>query len=168
MHIETRRLLLRRWRPADVGALAELYADPAIECWLGPLTLDDARSTVARYEHHWDVFGFGRFAVEDPGSGRLLGRVGVMRQPDWTETPEKDEVGWVIAADRWGEGLASEAADAAIRDAFDRVGLERVVSFTLPENAASRRVMEKCGLTHRGLASWKGRQHVWYDVRYRP
>lgn len=168
LRIETPRLLLRRWRVADIDVLAELYADPAIERWLGPLTRDDAQSTVMRYEHHWDIFGFGRFAVEDLGSGRLVGRVGVMRQPDWTETPEKDEVGWVIAADRWGEGLAGEAADAAIRDAFERVGLERVVSFTLPENAASRRVMEKCGLTYRGLASWKDRRHVWYDVRYRP
>ena len=167
MRIETPRLVLRRWRPADVDALAAIYADPGIVGWLGPLTRDDAQSTVARYEHHWDVFGFGRFAVEDPRAGRLVGRVGVMRQPDWTETPEKDEVGWVIAADRWREGLACEAADAAIRDAFDRVGLERVVSFTLPENAASRRVMEKCGLTYRGVSPWKGRGHVWYDTRRR-
>jgi RimJ/RimL family protein N-acetyltransferase len=167
VHIETGRLLLRRWKSADVDALAGLYTNPAIGRWLGPLTRDDAQSTVARYEHHWDVFGFGRFAVEDRGDGRLVGRVGIMRQPDWTETPEKDEVGWVIAADRWGEGLASEAADAAIRDALDRVGLERVVSFTMPENAASRRVMEKCGLSYRGLASWKGRPHVWYDVQRR-
>jgi RimJ/RimL family protein N-acetyltransferase len=43
-----------------------------------------------------------------------------------------------------------------------------VVSFTLPENHASRRVMEKCGLVERGVADWKGRPHVWYDVRYRP
>ncbi len=90
-----------------------------------------------------------------------------MRQPDWTATPQKDEVGWMIASERHGQGLAAEAALAAIADAFLRVDLERVVSFTLPENLASRRVMEKCGLTYRGLAPWKGRAHVWYDS-YRP
>ena len=168
MRIETPRLVLRRWSPADVDALAAIYADPAIVHWLGPLTREDAQTTVERYEHHWDVFGFGRFAVEDRATGRLVGRVGVMRQPEWTETPEQDEVGWVVAADRWGEGLAGEAAAAALRDASDRVGLARVVSFTLPENGASRRVMEKCGLAYRGVADWNGRPHVWYDVRYRP
>jgi RimJ/RimL family protein N-acetyltransferase len=79
-------------------------------------------------------------------------------------TPEQDEVGWVIAADRWGEGLATEAAVAAIADAFDRVGLERIISWTTPDNLSSRRVMEKCGLTYRGRADWKGNEHVWYDV----
>jgi RimJ/RimL family protein N-acetyltransferase len=168
VHIETPRLLLRRWRPEDVDALAGIYADPAIVGRLGPLTREDAQATIARYEHHWDTLGFGRFAVEDRATGRLVGRVGVMRQPDWTETPEQDEVGWVVAADRWGEGLATEAAAGSIHDAFDRVGLARVVSFTLAENLASRRVMEKCGLEYRGVADWKGRPHVWYDVRYRP
>ena len=167
MRIETARLVLRRWRPEDVDALADMYDDPAIVRWLGPLTRDDAAATVARYEHHWDVLGFGRFAVEERATGRFLGRVGAMRQPDWAATPEKDEIGWVIRADRWGEGLATEAAAAALADSFRRVGLERVVSFTLPENVVSRRVMEKCGLTYRGVAAWKGREHVWYDATRR-
>jgi RimJ/RimL family protein N-acetyltransferase len=167
VRIESPRLLLRRWHPEDVDALAEIYADQAIVEWLGPLTRDDAATTVERYEHHWDVHGFGRFAVEDRSTGRLVGRVGVMRQPDWTETPEHDEVGWVVRADRWGEGLATEAAVAAIADAFERVGLDRVVSWTLPDNLASRRVMEKCGLRYRGTADWKGLEHVWYHVRRR-
>jgi RimJ/RimL family protein N-acetyltransferase len=168
LRIETPRLVLRRWEPGDVDALARLYESPAIVRWLGPLTHEDAAATVQRYEHHWATLGFGRFAVEETATRRLVGRVGVMRQPDWTVTPEADEVGWVIAADRWGEGLASEAAAAAIDDAFGRVGLQRIVSFTLPENAASQRVMEKCGLGYRGVADWKGREHVWYDVRRLP
>lgn len=89
-----------------------------------------------------------------------------MRQPDWTATPEQDEVGWVIRGERWGQGLATEAAGAAIADAFGRVGLARILSWTTPDNAASRRVMEKCGLRYRGTAPWKGREHVWYDARH--
>jgi RimJ/RimL family protein N-acetyltransferase len=111
------------------------------------------------------VHGFGRFAVDDRHTGELVGRVGVMRQPDCMATEEKDEVGWVIAAGRWGEGLATEAAAASIRDSFHRVGLVRILSWTLPENVASRRVMEKCGLRFRGTADWKGREHIWYDAR---
>ena len=103
--------------------------------------------------------------MADPSTGALVGRVGVMHQPEWTATPEKDEIGWAIAPDRWGEGLASEAAAAAIVDAFGRVGLERIVAWTTPDNVASRRVMEKCGMRHGGSAAWKGREHVWYDLR---
>ena len=145
--------------------LAAIHAHPEVARWLGPLARDDAASTVARYEHHWDVFGFGRFAVDDRTSGQLVGRVGVMRQPDWAATPEQDEIGWVVRADRSRDGLATEAAAAAIADAFDRVGLGRIVSFTLPENTASRRVMDKCGLAYRGRVAWKGREHVWYDLK---
>jgi len=136
-----------------------------VVAWLGPLSRDDAASTTDRYERHWDTRGFGRFAVDDRRTGRLVGRAGIMRQPDWNETPEKDEVGWVVAADRWGEGLATEAASAAIADGFERVGLRRVLSWTAPDNVASRRVMEKCGFAYGGVVDWKGAEHVWYDLR---
>jgi RimJ/RimL family protein N-acetyltransferase len=167
MRIETARLVLRRWVESDVDALARIHSAPRVAAWLGSLTRADAATTVERYERHWDAFGYGRFAVADRTTGTLAGRVGVMHQPEWAETPEKDEVGWVVAAERWGEGLATEAAAAAIADAFGRVGLERIVSWTLPDNLASVRVMEKSGLAYRGNASWKGRAHVWYDLRRR-
>lgn len=91
-----------------------------------------------------------------------------MREPEWSETLEQDEIGWVIRADRWGEGLATEAAAASLADAFVRVGLPRILSWTLPANAASRRVMEKCGLDFRGETDWKGQTHVWYAVATGP
>jgi len=163
--IETERLVLRRWSETDVDDLAQLHSHPAVAAWLGPLTREDAERKIARYEHDWEKHGFGRFAVADIATGALVGRVGVMRQADWEETPEQDEVGWVIAAGRWGEGLAPEAATAAIADAFERVGLGRILSWTTADNRASRRVMDKCGLRFRGNATWMGRPHVWYDVR---
>ena len=165
LRIETDRLVLRRWSKADVEGLARLYAHPSVVAWLGPLTREEAASKLTRDERHWDVHGFGRFAVADIVTGGLVGRVGVMRQPDWPETPEKDEIGWTIAAGRWGEGLATEAAAAAIADAFGRVGLQRIISWTTPDNRASLRVMEKCGLRLRGITAWKGRDHLWCDVR---
>jgi RimJ/RimL family protein N-acetyltransferase len=165
MRIETARLVLRRWSEADVDDLAQLHSHPAVAAWLGPLTREDAETAVARYQEHWVVHGFGRFAVADRETGALVGRVGVMHQPDWIATAEKDELGWVIAAGRWGQGLATEAATAALADVFGRVGLGRIVSWTTPDNLGSRRVMEKCGLQYRGSTAWKGRAHFWYDVR---
>jgi len=164
MRIETERLVLRRWESGDVDQLAHIHGDPVVAQWLGALTQDDAARTIERYERHWDAHGFGRFAVEDRVTGRLVGRVGIMRQPVWNETPEQDEVGWVIASERWGVGLATEAAHAAIADVFERIELTRVLSWTEPGNAASLRVMAKLGLARGGMVEWKGSEHVWCSL----
>jgi RimJ/RimL family protein N-acetyltransferase len=167
MRIETERLVLRRWVPGDAAALAEIHAHPEVAAYLDPLTRDDTAAMIDRYERHWDAHGFARFAVADRFSGRLVGRLGVMREPSWRATREKDEIGWTIARDRWGEGLATEAAIATLADAFDRVRLPRIVSWTALENVSSQRVMARCGMRYRGLTLWKGREHVWYDLRNR-
>jgi RimJ/RimL family protein N-acetyltransferase len=164
MRIDTTRLVLRRWRPDDLDPLVELVTHPDIARWLAYQTRDDALASIERYERSFEEHGFGRFAVEDRRSGLPVGRVGVIHQDDWAATAEQDEIGWAISRNRWGEGLATEAAAAAIADAFDRVGLGRVMSWTLPDNVASRRVMEKCGMSAGGVTSWKGADHVWYAI----
>jgi RimJ/RimL family protein N-acetyltransferase len=166
MRIETERLVLRRWRPEDIESLAAILLHPAVLAWLGPpdASRDDVAEALARYDRHWEAHGFGRLAVVDRGTGELVGRTGVMREPDWEATACKDEIGWAIAPARWGEGLATEAATAALRDVFERAGLQRVVCFALPANTASLRVMQKLGLVRGGSAPWKGKPHVWYSI----
>lgn len=165
MRIETERLVLRRFTLQDLEPLEAMGTDPGVARWLGCRTRDDAVETIERYERSWARFGFGRFAIEDRKTGEFVGRVGVMHQPGWTATPEKEEIGWAIVGARQGEGLATEAARAAIADAFHRVGLQRITSWTVPENLASRRVMEKCGLVYQGVTLWRGADHVWYEIR---
>lgn len=164
MRIETERLVLRRWRPDDVEPLAAILLHPEVAAWLGGGSRDDVGLLVERYEHSFEELGYGRYAVETRATGELVGRVGIMRQDGWTATPERDEVGWAVGRAHWGHGVATEAARAAIADGFERIGLERVLSWTLPENVASRRVMEKCGLAFGGHAEWGGLEHVWYAI----
>src|SRR5690242_19691413 len=57
------------------------------------------------------------------------------------------EIGWWLARQYWGRGLATEAARIALRDAFERACLERIISIARPANTASTRIMEKLGLT---------------------
>jgi RimJ/RimL family protein N-acetyltransferase len=166
VRIETARLLLRRFTADDLEPLAAILLHPDVVRWLGPpgATVRDVQGALERYDLHWEERGYGRLAVCDRASGALVGRVGVMYQQEWRATPCKDEIGWVIERGRWGEGLATEAAAAALRDAFGRVGLEQVVSYALPENAASTRVMEKLRLQRGGTAEWAGSAHVWYSL----
>ena len=166
MRIETARLVLRRFEAEDLEPLASilLHADVAGRLGSPDATTMDVRQALERYERHWDERGYGRLAVCERTTGTLLGRAGVMYEAAWTATACKDEIGWVIDRGLWGQGLATEAAAAALADVFRRVGLEQVVSYTSPDNTASLRVMEKLGLVRGGKTRWNGSEHVWYSI----
>ena len=74
------------------------------------------------------------------------------------------EVGWLLERSAWGRGLATEAALACVDHGLEQVGLERIISIARTDNLASRRVMEKAGLTHRGEAHRRGLDVVWYAI----
>ena len=119
---------------------------------------------MAGFVRHWEERGFGLWAVEERTSGEFIGFIGLMRHADWPEGEHETEIGWRLARDHWGRGLATEGALASVRYGFEGLGLERIISITLPENAASRRVMEKAGLTYRGETRWKGHDVIWYAI----
>ena len=145
----TRRLKLRRWKADDRIAFAELNADPLVNEFLpGPFSRDESDALADRIVAHFDEYGYGLWAVEIPGVVSFAGFIGlVMTRFDAHFTPNV-EVGWRLASDCWGKGYATEGARAAIGFAFDVLQLPEVVSFTVPENVRSRRVMEKIGMTH--------------------
>jgi RimJ/RimL family protein N-acetyltransferase len=141
----TDRLLLRRWRDADREPFAALNADPQVmEHMLGLMSRERSDDFVDRIEAHWDEHGWGLWAVEVPGTAPFVGYVGLW--PADYVTPGMVEVGWRLAREHWGHGYATEAAREALRFGFEEVGLEEIVSFTVPQNVRSWRVMERIGL----------------------
>ncbi len=102
--------------------------------------------------------------MEERASGEFIGFIGLAYHDGWPEGEHKTEVGWRLNRTHWGRGLATEGALASVRYGFEGLGLERIISITLPENAASRRVMEKAGLTYRGGTRWMGNNVVWYAI----
>ncbi len=163
--IETDRLLLRRWREGDLDAYARICADPEVMRYL-PATLgwEESAEQMAWFERHWEERGFGLWAVEERASGEFIGFIGLVYHDGWPEGEHKTEVGWRLGRAHWGRGLATEGALASVRYGFEGLGLERIISITLPENAASRRVMEKAGLTYRGETRWRGNDVIWYAI----
>src|SRR5918996_734575 len=162
--LETERLRLRGWRFEDIDPLAEIYAHPEVRRFLPFVDREGTEWQVAFFVAHWTLEGFGLWAVEDRITGRFLGRIGLTRQVDFHEDRAQVEVGWTLAPDVWGRGLATEGARAALAHGFDELGLDRIISLTVPDNARSRRVMERCGLTHRGDTSFRDLHHVWYAI----
>ncbi len=128
------------------------------------LTREESEAQVGRFVRHWDEHGFGLWAVEEKASGAFIGFVGLQYNEEWSEGEHKTEGGWRLDRACWSRGLATEGARASLGYGFEVLELERIISFTVPENAASRRVMEQCDLVQRGEARWRGLDHVWYAI----
>jgi RimJ/RimL family protein N-acetyltransferase len=150
MHqLDTNRLTLRRWRKADREAFARLNRDTAVmEFMPGPLSVEESDQLVDRIEAHFQEHGFGLWAAELRQSSEFIGYISLAIPSFEAAFTPCVEVGWRLASRHWGRGLATEGARAAVRHAFEVLALTELVSFTVPANTRSRRVMEKLGMTH--------------------
>ena len=147
--LRTPRLLLRRWRPEDRIPFAALNADPKVmEHFPGLYSAEETDRMIARIEQHFEERGFGLWAVEIIDVAPFAGFVGLSVPRIEAHFTPCVEVGWRLAAEYWGHGYATEGARAALAYGFDILGLQEIVSFTVPENIRSRRVMEKIGMRH--------------------
>jgi RimJ/RimL family protein N-acetyltransferase len=148
--IRTQRLRLRHWTPADRAPFARLNADPQVmEHMPGPLSRADSDASAQRIADHFDQHGFGLWAVEIPGVTPFAGFVGLSVPRFEAPFTPCVEIGWRLAHEHWGAGFATEGAQAAAGFAFAQLGLTEIVSFTVPGNLRSRRVMERIGMTRR-------------------
>jgi RimJ/RimL family protein N-acetyltransferase len=147
--LRTDRLLLRRWQSSDRKPFATLNRDPQVmEHFPGPLNRIQSNRFIDRVEEHFDQHGFGLWAAELRSRTEFIGFIGL-------SVPHFDapfipcvEIGWRLAAAHWGRGLATEGAKAVSCHAFEFLKLPELVSFTVPANTRSRRVMEKLGMSH--------------------
>jgi RimJ/RimL family protein N-acetyltransferase len=150
--IETRRLLLEPLDSSRLEDFVVLTANPdTMRYWAlgGPFPRATAERNFAVALDRIREFDFGRRWVVSKESGAGLGFVDTkfFGQSCDDVAPDEVEIGWMIEPSVWDQGYATEAG-AAIRDeAFERLGLESIVAVHHPENAASRRVIEKLGMT---------------------
>lgn len=145
--LETQRLRLRAWRREDRAPFAALNGDAEVMAFMPKaLTRPESDALVDRIEAHFTEHGFGLWAVETRAEAAFVGFVGLSVPRFAAPFSPAVEVGWRLARAQWGNGYATEAAAAALDFAFERVGLDEVVSFTVPANARSRRVMERLGM----------------------
>jgi len=147
--IETARLRLRRWQESDRTAFALMNADRQVmEFMPGCLSRAESDALVDRIQAHFRQNGFGLYATELVQENRFIGFIG-LSVPDFEAhfTPCV-EIGWRLGAAYWGQGLATEGARAVAGYAFENLKIGELVSFTVPMNRGSRRVMEKIGMAH--------------------
>ena len=144
--LQTERLVLSTWHFSDWVALRPIATDVKVMRYINggvPWADERIQMFVNRQVELFSERGFCRWKLLLRPAQEMIGFCGV---GFWGDTLDP-EIGWWLARQHWGRGLATEAARFALADAFERVGLERIISIARPENTASTRIMEKLGLT---------------------
>jgi ribosomal-protein-alanine N-acetyltransferase len=161
VQLTTERLVLRPPTLDDLDAWHAIYVD-AEEVWYGAprSSLEENRAKLERQIAHHAEHGFGMCSVDLLASGETLGAAGLQHLEGGPEV----EVGYRFLRHNWGNGYATESALASIAYGFEEVALERIVAVALESNVASRRVLEKCGLTEIGVVHVYGLEHVKYEI----
>jgi len=168
--VETTRLRMRMFAPGDLDSLCLILGDPRVVKYLGieagkPFTRSESEEALTKAVEAWTKYGFGRWAVIDKESGRLAGLCGLRSRE------AKPELLYILAHAYWNRGFATEAASACLRFAFEVLAVERIIAFTRPENVASRRVLEKVGMSFEGEVLEAGVEGVMYAItrqQFRP
>lgn len=164
-HLVTERLRLRPFSPEDCDALHALWTDPDVRRYLWDdvvVDRDAVMEVIEASERDFDSEGFGFWTLSLPGHETIIGFCGFRHEPRTAEA----ELVYGIAPPYWGQGLATEAAEGALRHAFETLALDEVIAGTDAPNLASLRVMEKVGMTPRRRFRRRGLEHeqVYYGL----
>jgi ribosomal-protein-alanine N-acetyltransferase len=161
--IETSRLYLRQFSMADLNALSAIRSDPEVMRFIGsgqPHSADQIKESLDHILAGWKQLGFGRWAVVHKPDKKLMGWCGLA----FLDKTEEIEIGYGISKEYWGRGFTTEAAAASIRYGFEELKLNRIVAVAMPENIASRRVMEKIGMRYEKTGHWYEAELVYYVI----
>jgi RimJ/RimL family protein N-acetyltransferase len=147
--LETPRLRLRQPDTADAEAFMDIFWDPEVVAnqqvtlTEAPGDLELARRKTGALVDHWASRGYGLWTVIEKGGDRIIGCVGLQKWDGWPDV----ELAWVLHRSRWGQGLATEAARAALDWAWSETGTDHVISLINAGDLRSMRVAIKVGET---------------------
>jgi ribosomal-protein-alanine N-acetyltransferase len=162
--IETPRLLIRLAEDRDAEPFLAIHTDPDVIRWLGgprPKTVGDELERIARRRTMQEELGFTMWTVEERATNEVVGLAGLFPVE---EIGDEIEVAYHFRKDRWGRGYATEAAQACLDYGFEAARLPRVVGLVAPQNTASARVLEKCGMELVGPARHYGMDLLKYAL----
>ena len=161
--LETERLLIRKFTPADLPALIEMRCVPEVNIYLGGTKYQNPEKITARLQFYLDCYeknGYAACAMIWKETGEFFGWSGLQPLEDSGEI----EVGYGMKKEFWRRGIGLECASAWLDYGFKTLGLERIVAVAAPENTGSWRIMEKCGMKFEGLKFHYGMDLVFYAI----
>jgi len=157
--INTARLTLRAMRAEDFNRFAEIWATPAVVAHIAGPPRSKAQSWDAflRNAGHWQITGFGQWAIQARGKVEMAGQAGFFfgSRNMGSDVDPYPEAGWVLAPEAQGKGLGKEAVVAA-HEWFDRIITGPTVCMIAPQNIASLRIAETLGYAPLRQAKMQG------------
>jgi RimJ/RimL family protein N-acetyltransferase len=149
--LTSERLILRPWRDEDLDPLFAINGDPeSMRYFAATMNRAESDAWAARMRAHFAEHGWGLWVVAEATTGAFVGVVGLMTIPWQADFTPAVEIGWRIGPRFRRQGYAEEAARAALGFGFATIGLQKIVAFTVPGNAASWKLMEKLGMAPAG------------------
>ncbi|MCC7305268.1 MAG: GNAT family N-acetyltransferase [Alphaproteobacteria bacterium] len=147
MYIETSRLILRDWKDEDKASFARMNGDPMVMEHF-PRVLDEAATgrLVDRFRDHFKKHGYGPYALELKKTGQFMGFCGLHDVEFKSHFTPATEIAWRLDYEFWGQGYATEAAEAVTKHAFDTLKLKEIVAFAVYDNTRAIHIMEKIGM----------------------
>ena len=164
--LSTRRLI---GTPVDASHFADiriLHSDPLVMATLSAdgniFGEEKSRAFLQSAAEHWRLHDFGLWIFHSNSTGDFVGYGGIKQAV--VEGQPEIELAYAVRSAQWGKGFATEMSEAALRVGFQELHLERIVAFTLPDNHASRSVMEHCGFIYQRDIVHSGLPHVLYHL----
>jgi RimJ/RimL family protein N-acetyltransferase len=156
-------MILTRMRESDLPDLCRFNRDERVNATLAGVRSDEeTEQRLQLHLRHWEQHGFGWWVMRDLTTGEFIGRGGLRHMV--VENEPCVELGYGLMAEFWGRGLATELAVESVRVGFEVLNFAELVTFTLPTNRASQRVMEKAGFVYDHDGIWADLPHVFYRL----
>jgi ribosomal-protein-alanine N-acetyltransferase len=161
--LETPRLLLRSFELQDLHSYQQILGDPRVAQWLGRpegFTMAETQQWIQGFGAWADRHGFAPWAIIEKSTTELIGHCGLK----FAEVFADVELLYALRADKWSQGIATEAARVALDDGFGELQLPKVLAFTMVQNSASRVVLEKLGFSREREFELDGFRQVLYGL----
>ena len=159
--LETERLIFRDWTATDLESFHSLCADPSVMQFVGdgePWSRARTDQFVATAREMSQTLGFCRWPVIDKANSAVIGFCGFVPASNGAE------IGWRLAKEYWGQGLATEAARAVLKHGFETLGFQRIIATVQAPNSASIRVVEKLGMKAESTFQRGGREVILFSI----
>lgn len=166
--MESARLYYREFQPEDDVHLFALDSVPEVHTYLyDPVVTDiqQSRDVIVYVRSQYEANGIGRMAAFTIDTNDFIGWVGLKLQEDVNGRDRFYDIGYRLMPQHWGKGYATEATLFFLDYAFNVLGAVEVNAFAFPNNGASLRVLEKCGLKQVETFTYNGQESVWLEIK---
>ncbi|MFH7027479.1 MAG: GNAT family N-acetyltransferase [Heteroscytonema crispum UTEX LB 1556] len=161
--LETPRLILRHLTWDDLDDMAAIFSDPIVmKFYPNIYTYEQTKQWMQRIINGWEQRGWGLWATIHKADNKFIGRCGLI--PQLVDGQQEVEVGYMLAKEYWGQGLATQAAIASRNYGFEQLGFNRLISLIDPGNIASQKVAMKNGMKYEKDAQMWGKTVRFYTI----